>query len=217
MNILIIEDDDSIRLSLSYYLKSEGYKTIEVASCSEFYNVKENYDLVLLDVNLGDGNGFDLFNKIKDKKNVPIIFLTANDSETSVVMGLDMGASDYVTKPFRAKELVSRIKKSLNQTTNQLLQLHHLKIDTFQGKVTVNDEEVFLTSLEYKLLLTMANNRNKLFTREEILSQIWDVDEAFVNDNTLTVYIKRLREKIEIDPKNPIIIKTIRGMGYKIE
>lgn len=217
MNILIVEDDDSIRMSLSYYLKSEGYKVIEVASCNEFYNLKENYDLVLLDVNLGDGNGFDLFNKIKDKSNVPVIFLTANDSETSIVMGLDMGASDYVTKPFRAKELVSRIKKALNQNSNQIIQIHHLTIDTFQGKVLIKEKEVFLTSLEYKLLLTMVSNRNKLFTREEILGQIWDVDSAFVNDNTLTVYIKRLREKIELDPKNPIIIKTVRGMGYKIE
>lgn len=216
MKILIIEDDASIRLGLTYYLKSEGYTVTECESCFEFNNLNEDYDLVLLDVNLKDGNGFDLFHTIKNKKNVPIIFLTANDTETSIVMGLDMGASDYITKPFRAGELVSRIKKALNQTST-IIKIDNLKIDTFQGKVFVEDKETILTSLEYKLLLSMATNRNKLFTRDEILSQIWDVDELYVNDNTLTVYIKRLREKIEQDPKNPKIIKTVRGMGYKIE
>lgn len=217
MKILIVEDDESIRTSLAYYLNSEGFEIITASSCKDFFQLNLNFDLILLDVNLPDGNGFELFKYIKEKKETPVIFLTANDQETSIVMGLDMGASDYITKPFRAKELVSRIKKAVNKNVSNIIKIENITIDSIQGKVTSNDEEIFLTSLEYKLLLAMANNLNKIFTREQILSQIWDVDESFVNDNTLTVYIKRIREKIEIDPKNPKIIKTIRGVGYKIE
>ena len=158
-------------------------------------------DLILLDINLPDGTGFDLFKKIKEYKDIPIIFLTANDLEVSVVMGLDMGADDYITKPFKARELVSRIKNVLRRTaknlTSNVIDLKNITIDMKQAKVFKNGVDVMLTALEYKILLILALNPNVVFSREKILADIWDVNEAYVNDNTLTVYMKRIREKIE--------------------
>ena len=168
-------------------------------------------------VNVKDIDGYEVFKKIKKIKDIPIIFLTANDLEVSIVRGLDMGADDYITKPFKARELVSRMKKALRKKVNDnYINIKNIKIDLREAKVYKDDKEVFLTSLEYKILITMALSLNKVFTREKILSDIWDINEDFVNDNTLTVYIKRLREKIETDPSNPEIIKTIRGIGYMI-
>lgn len=175
----------------------------------------------MLDINLPDIDGFELFKKIKEVKDIPVIFLTANDLEVSIVRGLDMGAEDYITKPFRARELLSRVNSVLRRTNqknnNNIIKIENIVIDLEQAKVLKNGKDVMLTALEYKILITLALNPNLVFTREKILANIWDVDEEFVNDNTLTVYIKRIREKIEDDINNPKIIKTIRGMGYKVE
>ena len=219
--ILIVEDDSAIRLGLRYYLEQEGFAVLEADSVlSARNNFNSLVDLVLLDINLPDGNGFDLFKEIKNKCDIPIIFLTANDLEVSVVMGLDMGADDYITKPFKARELVSRIKSVLRRTRGKsdsnIIKIHDILIDMKQAKVFKGGIDVMLTALEYKILLILALNINTVFSRDKILSDIWDVNEAFVNDNTLTVYIKRIREKIEDDPSNPKIILTVRGIGYKV-
>lgn len=220
--ILIVEDDEAIRLGLTYYLEQEEFEPLEAGSIKECLTLlkQEAVDLILLDINLPDGNGYDLFPKIKELQDVPILFLTANDLEVSIVRGLDMGADDYITKPFKARELVSRIKTVLRRTQkgneSNLIQIHNVKIDLKQARVFKNGVDVMLTALEYKILLILALNPNVVFSREKILSDIWDVNEAYVNDNTLTVYVKRIREKIEDDPMNPTIIKTVRGIGYKI-
>ena len=222
--ILIIEDDETIHLGLKYYLEQESFVVEEVDTCKktmELLMKDFNFDLILLDINLPDGNGFELFEKINKIKNIPIIFLTASDLEVSVVRGLDMGADDYITKPFRARELISRIKSTLrkNNKTIDTSEIHikNLVIDLKQAKVFKNGIDVRLTALEYKILLTLALNPNTVFSREKILADIWDVNEEYVNDNTLTVYIKRIREKIEDVPMNPKIIITVRGLGYKVE
>lgn len=216
--VLIIEDDLAIRSGLEYFLKEEGFNVITKENGISGINcINNDIELVLLDINLPDIDGYEVFKKIKKIKDIPIIFLTANDLEVSIVRGLDMGADDYITKPFKARELVSRMKKALRKKVNDnYINIKNIKIDLREAKVYKDDKEVFLTSLEYKILITMALSLNKVFTREKILSDIWDINEDFVNDNTLTVYIKRLREKIETDSSNPEIIKTIRGMGYMI-
>ena len=218
--ILLIEDDDAISMGLEYYLKQEGFQMFTASRGMDSLKYIKDVSLVLLDVNLPDINGFDLFKKIKDIKDVPVIFLTANDLEVSIVMGLDMGADDYVTKPFKAKELVSRIKTVLrrcsNHDNNNLIKLFDLTIDTNRVVVLKNGVDVMLTALEYKIFLIFVLNPNVVFTREKILANVWDVNEEYVNDNALTVYIKRIREKIEDDPSNPKIIVTVRGIGYKL-
>lgn len=216
MKILIIEDDATIRSGLKYCLEYEKFEVIEAMGLDSL-NKLDNVSLILLDINLPDINGFDLFKKIKERKNIPIIFLTANDLEPSIVMGLDMGADDYVTKPFKTRELISRIKNVLRRNNNfDVIKIKNIVIDLKQAKVFKNGVDVNLTALEYKILLTLALNPNQVFTREKILADIWDVNEEYVYDNTLTVYIKRIREKIEDDVTNPKIIKTVRGIGYKI-
>jgi len=176
---------------------------------------------MLLDLSLPDGHGFDFYKEFRKKSETPVIFLTAVDDEISIVMGLDMGADDYITKPFKARELLSRIKNVLrrhgqNSVSKNIITIGNLKIDMTQAKVFKNNQDCMLTSLEYKILLILAINANQVFTREQILADIWDVNEEYVNDNTLTVYIKRLREKIEDDKDNPKIIQTVRGLGYKV-
>ena len=218
--ILLIEDDDAISMGLVYYLKQEGFEMVTASRGMDALKYIKDVSLVLLDVNLPDINGFDLFKKIKDINDVPVIFLTANDLEVSIVMGLDMGADDYVTKPFKAKELVSRIKTVLrrcsNHDNNNLIKLFDLTIDTNRVVVLKDGVDVMLTALEYKIFLIFVLNPNVVFTREKILANVWDVNEEYVNDNALTVYIKRIREKIEDDPANPKIIVTVRGIGYKL-
>ncbi len=217
MKILIIEDDATIRSGLKYCLEYENYEVIEATNGSEGLKKLDNISLILLDVNLPDIDGFELFKKIKNIKNIPIIFLTANDLETSIVMGLDMGADDYVTKPFKTRELISRIKNILRRNNNyDVINIKNITIDLKQAKVFKNGIDVNLTALEYKILLALALNPNQVFTRERLLADIWDVNEEYVYDNTLTVYIKRIREKIEDDITDPKIIKTVRGIGYKI-
>ena len=218
--ILLIEDDEAISIGLEYYLKQEGFDMLTSSKGLPSLEMLDDVALILLDVNLPDINGFDLFKKIKEIKDIPVIFLTANDLEVSIVMGLDMGADDYVTKPFKAKELVSRIKTVLRRFTTKdnhnLIKLFDLTIDTNRMLVLKNNKDVMLTALEYKIFLIFVLNPNVVFTREKILADIWDVNEEYVNDNALTVYIKRIREKIEDDPTNPKIIVTVRGIGYKL-
>lgn len=221
--ILIVEDDVTIRMGLSYYLTQEGFAVIEAKNVEEvrcLLKERVSFQLALLDLGLPDGSGFDLFQDIRKRSDVPVIFLTAVDDEVSIVMGLDMGAEDYITKPFKARELLSRIKRVLKRTSStsntSIIKIDPIVIDMKQAKVLKNGKDVMLTALEYKILLILASNPNQVFTREQILADIWDVNEDYVNDNTLTVYIKRLREKIEEDKDNPKIIQTVRGIGYKV-
>lgn len=219
--ILIVEDDETIRTGLKYFLEKENFQVIEASTCKEaLLKVSNSINLLLLDLGLPDGDGFLLFQKIMEQKKIPTIFLTAVDEEVSIVRGLDMGADDYITKPFKVRELLSRINNVLRRyqrsQEDNIIHLHNLTIDLNGARVRKNNEDVFLTALEYKILLILGLNPNKVFTREQILADIWDTNEAFVNDNTLTVYIKRIREKIEDDPNHPKIILTVRGLGYKV-
>lgn len=218
--ILLVEDNETIIMGLKYSLEQEGFKIISTRTKKETEDIilKEKIDLILLDVTLPDGNGFDICKSIKEKLDIPVIFLTAQDEETSVVIGLDLGADDYITKPFRTRELISRINSVLRRYGKtiekaNIVQYKNIKIDTSMAKVYKDNEEIIFTSLEYKILLMLFTNKNKLITREQLLDKIWDFAGNFVNDNTLTVYIKRIREKLGDEG----IIKTVRGLGYRIE
>ena len=216
-NILLVEDNDTIIMGLKYSLEQENFKVISAQNVLEFNEKidKNDIDLVLLDVSLPDGNGFEICKEIKSKKDIPVIFLTAQDEETSVVLGHDLGADDYIVKPFRTRELISRINSVLRRyghNESNLIQYKNIKIDTSSAKVYKDNEEIIFTSLEYKILLMLFSNQNKLISREQLLEKIWDIAGNFVNDNTLTVYIKRIREKLG----DETIIKTVRGLGYRI-
>lgn len=218
--ILIVEDDAAIVKNLSEFLTSEGFLVEAVMSQRAALEIIEekNYDLFLLDVSLGDGTGFAVCSAIKQTKSTPVIFLTASDDEFSVVTGLDLGADDYISKPFRPRELVSRIKSVLRRTgkTQSIVELEDIKVDIDKGAAYRDGIDIGLSALEYRILLVFINNKGIVLSRNKLLEEIWDIAGDFVNDNTLTVYIKRLREKIEKDPQNPVIIKTVRGMGYKL-
>lgn len=218
IKVLLVEDNNSIILGLEYLFKEEKFEYSIVKNKRDTLNIldKEKFDIVLLDVSLPDGNGFDICKYIKEKKNTPVIFLTAKDEEKDVVMGFDLGADDYIIKPFRNRELISRIKNVLRRKNNldNCLQIKNIKINTEIGKVYKNEEEITLTKLEYKILVNLFSNKNRLITREEILNDIWDIAGNFVEDNTLTVYIKRIREKI--GDKESKIIETVRGIGYRV-
>ena len=179
----------------------------------------QHFDLILLDITLAQGNGFSTCTQIKSHYEIPIIFLTALDDEFSVVTGLDMGADDYISKPFRPRELVSRMRTVLrrNSKTPNFLSCREIRIDPVKGIVTKRGEEIFLSALEYRLLLVFFQHRGMVMSRSMLLEEIWDIAGEYVNDNTLTVYIKRLRDKIEDNPQEPKIIKTVRGLGYKME
>lgn len=217
--LLIVEDDKAIVKSISEFLSGEGFVVDAADGQREAIEKLETqqYDLALLDLSLADGNGYSVCSYIKSNGDMPVIFLTATDDEYSVVAGLDMGADDYMTKPVRPRELVSRIRSVLRRTgKNQaVVTFGNLRIDTEKAIVTKNGEELFLSALEYRLLLIFINNRGRVLTRAQILNDIWDAAGEYVNDNTLTVYIKRLRGKIEDDPAEPTLIQTVRGLGYK--
>lgn len=218
--LLIVEDDGSIVKGLKEYLGSEGFEVDCVGTQSEAISLIDNkrYDLVLLDIMLSEGNGFAVCQAAKGKE-FPVIFLTASSDEYSVVAGLDMGADDFISKPFRPRELLARIKSVIRRCNRESgpIVIEHIAVDADKGKVTVKGNEVILSALEYRLLLVLINNRGSIMTRTKLLEEIWDAAGDYVNDNTLTVYIKRLRDKIENDPQNPTIIKTVRGMGYRID
>ena len=219
-NILLVEDDGAIVANLTAFLRGEGFGVDtangQAAACEKL--AQGAYDLVLLDVSLAEGNGFALCSYIKSNTDIPVIFLTASGDEYSVVTGLDMGADDYIAKPFRPRELVSRMKSVLRRAdkVQPVIEMEGVAIDTAKGTVTKNGKEIFLSALEYRILLVFFHNKGVVLSRETLLEKIWDIAGEFVNDNTLTVYIKRLREKIEEDPANPVLIKTVRGMGYKV-
>lgn len=220
-NILLVEDDREIIKNLTEFLNNEGFNVESVTGQKDALSYvdehMQNIDIVLLDVSLEDGNGFAVCTAIKQNTDISVIFLTASGDEYSVVMGLDMGADDYIGKPFRPRELVSRIKSVLRRSgrISNVIELADIKIDTTGGKVIKSGEEIFLSALEYRLLLIFAANKGVVLSRNKLLEEIWDASGGFVNDNTLTVYIKRLREKIENDAQKPEIIKTVRGMGYR--
>ena len=180
---------------------------------------KERFDLVLLDISLSEGNGFAVCKAVKSNYRIPVIFLTALGDEYSTVTGFELGADDYIAKPFRPRELSSRIRNILRLTggTGTVISLGTITVDTVKGIASKNGKDLYLSALEYRLLLVFLNNRGRILSRTQLLEAIWDIAGEFVNDNTLTVYIKRLREKIEDDPQNPDIIKTVRGLGYKVE
>lgn len=220
MNILFVEDDAMIASGLIYALQSEGYSVTHCEDKESAVLSLENhsFSLALLDLSLPDGNGFEIFEKIRAFSDIPVIFVTAADDEGNTVKGLELGASDYITKPFRVRELIARIKNVMRHSKDFAdinISMGNLKIDTTKAKVYKDDTEIMLTALEYRLLLTFAHNKGQLLTRAQILESLWDVAGNFVNDNTLTVYMKRLREKLEDDPQAPKIFLTVRGLGYK--
>ena len=219
--ILLVEDDKAIVSNLTEFLNNEGYivKSVSGQTAAMKLLAEEKVDLVLLDVSLAEGNGFAACKAIKAEYDIPVIFLTASGDEYSTVTGFDLGADDYIPKPFRPRELMSRIKNVLRLTgnTGKTVKLGDVIVDTEKGVAMKNNKDLFLSALEYRLLLVFINNRGIVLTRTQLLDAIWDVAGEFVNDNTLTVYIKRLREKIEDDPTNPKIIMTVRGLGYKVE
>lgn len=222
MNVFLLEDDEAIGIGLKYSLENEGYTVTIATSVKSAFEIinKEKFALYILDLTLPDGSGYDVCKKIKSIGDFPIIFLTAYDDEVNVVMGLELGADDYISKPFRVKELIARIKSVLrryNRESKGIIKIGNVLINTNKATVFKNGQEVILTAMEYKLFLILLNNRGNILSRNKLLEYIWDVEGDFVNDNTLTVYIKRLRDKIEDDPSAPMIIKTIRGLGYVIE
>lgn len=218
--LLLVEDDRAIVENLSAVLKGEGFQIQSAPGQKAALKLveQENFDLLLLDVSLKDGNGFSVCSAVKAVSDLPVIFLTASGDEFSVVTGLELGAEDYISKPFRPRELVSRIRSVLRRCgkTQAVLEIGELRVDTVRALVTKGGMECFLSALEYRLLLFFLNHKGQVLSRNQLLEEIWDAAGEFVNDNTLTVYIKRLREKIETDPQNPEIIRTVRGLGYKL-
>ena len=218
--LLLVEDDATLIRMVSDYLKNEGFLVTAVTgqrAASDTMD-REKPDLALVDISLAEGNGFGVFADAKSR-GIPVIFLTASSDEFSVVTGLDMGADDYISKPFRPRELVSRIRNVLRRRMKHtsVVTLGELTIDTDRGSVHRNGQEVYLSALEYKLLLVFLQHRGQILSRDRLLEEIWNCAGDFVSDNTLTVYIKRLREKIEPDPQNPQYIRTVRSLGYRLE
>lgn len=213
MKILLVEDNKSIIKGLEYAFAQNGYDCEYCVSFNEaMKKAPFNYDIAVLDITLPDGNGFDLFGKIRKYSDLPVIFLTAVDDEDSVVNGLELGADDYITKPFSTRELIARIKRAANKNSKKnIITVSRVTLDLDKSAVFENGKQLELTALEYKLLSLLMQNVGKVVTRELIFEKIWDVSGNFVNDNTLTVYIKRIRKKLDAD-----IIKTVKGMGYQV-
>ncbi len=218
--LLIVEDDPTLIRTLSAFLMEEGFSVRSVTGQNEASNAmaQDPFDLALVDISLAQGNGFGVCAEAK-AKGIPVIFLTASGDEHSVVTGLDMGADDYISKPFRPRELVSRIKSVLRRSGKRqsIITIGQLRIDTDKALVSKQGQDLYLSALEYRLLLVFCNHRGQVLSRTKLLEEIWDSAGDFVGDNTLTVYIKRLREKVEYDPQNPTYIKTVRGLGYRLE
>ena len=221
IKILLVEDDATLSMGIEYTLKNEGYAADVANTFSKGKELvdKIDYDLIILDIGLPDGNGFELCKYIRKDKTTPVIFLTAQDEEVNIVMGLDIGGDDYITKPFRIKELISRIKAVLRRASNvtqrDILISGDIRLNLIEYKAYIKGELIQLTPSEYKLLNILMNNSHQVLSRTKILESLWDVDGEFVDDNSLSVYIRRLREKIEEDSSNPVYIKTVRGVGYR--
>ena len=218
--VLLVEDDREIAKNLTRLLETEGF-SVHHAPTQERAGVllaAEPFDLALVDISLPDGNGFAVCTQVKQAQDIPVLFLTASGDEASVVTGLNMGADDYITKPFRPRELLARIAAALRKAGQvpAVFTVQSLAVDMANGLVEKDGRELFLSPLEYRLLLLFINNPKTILTRDRLLDELWDAAGEFVNDNTLTVYIKRLREKIEDDPASPKIIRTVRGTGYRL-
>lgn len=223
MNLFLLEDDSAISMGISYSLTNEGYSVTAASSVKQGLEIIKNnsFSLYILDLNLPDGSGYEVCKEIKKQGDLPVIFLTAYDDEINVVTGFELGADDYITKPFRLKELSVRIKSVLRRyskdTTHGIINVKNIKINTKEAKVYKDNNEIILTAMEYKLLLSLIKNRGKVLSRTALLENLWDIDGDFIEDNTLTVYIKRLRDKIEEEPNKPAVIKTVRGLGYIVD
>ena len=224
IKILFVEDDLPLALGIEYTLKQEEFDVIHAKNLEEAREKYKSLDfnIILLDVMLPDGSGYDFCREIRKESEVPIIFMTACDEEVNVVLGLDMGGDDYVTKPIRVKELISRInavlrRKGITNTksSEEIIRSGNILIEPLKYKVYKNGANIDLTAIEYKLLLILIKNKGNAIERVTLLEKLWDVDGNFVDGNSLTVYIKRLREKIEDDIKNPQYIETVRGIGYR--
>lgn len=220
-SVLLVEDDTEITQTLRAFLQSEGFLVTAAVGQAEALQTfaKGSFDLVLLDVSLRNGNGYAVCNALKSRKSPPpIIFLTASGDESSIVTGFDLGADDYIPKPFKPRELISRMKNVLRRYGDRSrITVGALTLDAERGTVEKHGVELSLSALEYRLLLLLMSNRGRLMTREKLLEDIWDVAGDFVNDNTLAVYIKRIREKVEDDPAAPTVIRTVRGLGYRVD
>ncbi len=219
--ILIVEDEREIVENLRILLTEEGFSVCAAANRKTAVEILEERgaDLILLDLMLPDGSGYSLCSVIKKERDIPVIMLTAMDDEASVVTGFDLGADDYVTKPFRPMELVSRIRNVLRRSEKRQMRYMagNLSLDVQRAYVEKNGKEIYLSPLEYRLLLIFFQHQGEVLGRNRLLEEIWDIAGDFVSDNTLTVYIKRLREKVEDDPAHPALIKTVRGLGYRME
>ena len=223
--IFFVEDDLSLINGLSFALRKPGYELTIARTIAEAEKLwaNGNYDLAVLDVTLPDGSGFDLCQKIRASSKVPIMFLTAADEETNIIMGLDIGGDDYITKPFKLAVFLSRVNALLRrsenynqaQDNNTALKSNGIEVQLLKQEVTKNGVAVSLTASEYKLLCLFMENPNIVLSPEQILSKLWDCDEKYIDNNTLTVYIRRLRMKIEDNPADPQKIVTVRRMGYK--
>lgn len=213
--ILVVEDDDSISAALKYALEKEGYHMTHCRNIADALKETDvcDFDLALLDMQLPDGFGKDIVSKLKPYS-TPVIYLTVVDDEDEIVQSLEDGAADYITKPFRMRELLARIKKAVHEKeSSEIVKIGEVVIDVEAGRVHIKDQEITLTALEYRLLLIFAQNQSILLKREQILERIWDISGNFVEDNTLTVYVKRLREKLG----DAVTITTVRGIGYRVD
>lgn len=212
MKVLLLEDNEMIIKAITYLLNQYNYEVFIAKNIKEaIAKMNNNYDLVILDVMLPDGSGLDFYNKYVD---IPTLVLSAKDEEEDVVKAIDMGVEDYIIKPFRSKELLSRINNIIKRNKkNNLIKYKNIVIDMEGYKVFVNDKEINFTGLELKILFLLLENSRKVVTREVIIDRIWDMSGKFVNDNTLTVYIKRIREKLQDED----FIKTVKGIGYRID
>ncbi len=219
--LLLVEDDLTIVSGLKYALEQQN-NTVDVAitikEAHELFN-QHDFNLLILDINLPDGNGLDFCQEIRQTSNIPIIFLTASETENNIVIGLELGADDYITKPFRLRELLGRVKAVLRRYEgNQLkiIKIKDLEINLQNATVHKNDKEIVLTVIEYRLLLILAQNTNEIVSRAELVRSLFEFGSEYVSDNTLSVYLKHLREKIEDDPSNPVYIETVRRKGYRL-
>ena len=217
--LLLVEDDMQLARNLIRFLSSDQYQVTHAAGQTDALTAfrKEHFDCALLDISLPDGNGFAVCSAIRSQSDTPVIFLTASADEANTVAGFDVGADDYISKPFRPRELLARIRNALrrSQRSTPVLSCQNICLDQSKGVVTKNGSELFLSALEYRLLLVFLTNKEQLLTRDRLIDELWSASGEYVSDNTLNVYMKRLREKIEDDPQNPRIIRTVRGLGYK--
>ena len=218
--ILLLEDDKSLIYGLSFSFEKQGFDADIARTISEALDLwsKNKYELLILDVSLPDGSGFEFCRKVRENSDVPIIFLTASDEETSVIMGLDIGGDDYITKPFRLSILISRINALLRRTekyNNQNIESNGIKIHLSESIAYKKGHALDLTSGEYKLLCLFMKNPNIVLSKDQILEKLWDINDNYIDNNSVTVYIRRLRVKIEDNPSHPKMIQTIRGLGYK--